>query len=422
MTYLDYTGATLYPESLVTRDAARLTNSVLGNPHSQSAPALAATEGVEAARAAILAFLNADPAEYTVVLTANASAACRLVGESFPFAEGSVFALARDNHNSVIGIREYAVARGASVKLLPLDKEFRLEDPVAALGPAPKAPSLLAFPAQSNFTGVKHSLALIEHARRSGWRTFLDAAAYLPTSDLDLRVVRPDFICLSLYKIAGYPTGVGALVARRDALAELQRPAFAGGTVQWVSVAHQRHRLTSGAEGFEDGTPAFLAIGAVADALEAARAVDRPRLGRHLRALTTQLLDGLKAARHANGAPRVRIHGPADVRDRGATVAFTVFDDAGKAVPYWVVEEKARLAGIAIRGGCFCNPGCSEHAFDFESGPMIPCLDELGADFTVPAFAECMGGRPVGAVRISMGCGSLERDVVRVLEFMTTGA
>ena len=69
-----------------------------------------------------------------------------------------------------------------------------------------------------------------------GHRVLLDAAAYVPTGMLDLAVVTPDFVTLSIYKIAGYPTGIGALVARREALAELARPWFAGGTVDWVTI------------------------------------------------------------------------------------------------------------------------------------------------------------------------------------------
>jgi len=35
--------------------------------------------------------------------------------------------------------------------------------------------NLFAFPAQSNFSGVKHPLALIEAARHRGWHVLLDA-------------------------------------------------------------------------------------------------------------------------------------------------------------------------------------------------------------------------------------------------------
>ena len=418
ITYLDYTGAALYPESLVARDAARLGDTVLGNPHSVSAPSQNATHDVAAARAAILDFLDADPAEYTVVLTMNASGACKLVAESFPFTAGSVFAQTRDNHNSINGIREYARAGGATVRLLPIDDELRLSGAETWFGTPVSAPSLFAYPAQSNFSGVRHSLDLVARARRAGWRTFLDAAAYLPTHDLDLREVKPDFLCLSMYKFARYPGGIGALVARHEALAELRRPAFAGGTVDWVSIEHQRHRLTRGSEGFEDGTVAFLGAGAVAPALAAARDAGRERLARHLRQLAGELLEAMVSARHANGAPRFAIHGPANTRDRGATVAFSVLDANGGPVPFWTVEELAMARGIAVRSGCFCNPGCSERAFRFDEGPVSECLDSLGDDFTIPKFAECMGGRTVGAVRVSLGLGTVRADVRKFIDFV----
>ncbi len=250
----------------------------------------------------------------------------------------------------------------------------------------------------------------------------LDAASYLGTADLDLRAIHPDFVCLSLYKIAGYPTGLGALVARRDALAQLQRPWFAGGTVQWVSVRHQRHRLVDGAEGYEDGTVPFLAAGAVSAALQAMRNAGRARLPRHLARLTSRLLTGLASARHPDGSPCVRIHGPEGNVARGATVAFSMLDAHGAARPYWTVEDQARDAGIALRGGCFCNPGCSERAFRLDDRPVLSCLESLGDDFTIPAFARCLREGTVGALRVSLGCGSVMADVERLLEFVSASA
>lgn len=68
----------------------------------------------EEARQAVLSFFRA-PEGYTVVFTANASAALKLVGEAFPFAEDSSYVLGADSHNSVHGIRQYAQQRGAQV-------------------------------------------------------------------------------------------------------------------------------------------------------------------------------------------------------------------------------------------------------------------------------------------------------------------
>lgn len=67
-----------------------------------------------AARQAVLSFFNAPP-DYCVVFTANASAALKLVGESFPFSENGCYVLGADSHNSVHGIRQFATRRGAQV-------------------------------------------------------------------------------------------------------------------------------------------------------------------------------------------------------------------------------------------------------------------------------------------------------------------
>jgi len=417
LTYLDYTGAALYPASVVERDADRLRESVLGNPHSAHLPSAQASDDLAAARRAILDFLGADPLEYEVVLTPNASAACRLVGEAFPFGTRGRCALTADNHNSVNGIREHARRAGADVRILPLDESLRLvPSAVHALLDLPlEGPSLLAFPAQSNFSGVRHSLSLVGEARARGWTVLLDAASYLSTTDLDLADVGADFTCLSLYKIAGYPGGVGALVARREALARLQRPAFAGGTVRWVSVAHGRHAMASGAEGFEDGTPPFTLAGAVPIALDAVRRAGRPAWAQQALRLTGRLLTAMREARHDTGLPLVRLHGPCTLEARGPTIAFSLLRDDGTAVPYWEAEARARGAGIALRGGCFCNPGCAEQAFGLSSARTLDCLDALGEQFTVAGLSQCLGGEAVGALRVSLGLGSLDRDVDRFL-------
>ena len=83
---------------------------------------------------------------------------------------------------------------------------------------------LFAFPAQSNFSGVQHSLDLIDEAQRHGFDVLLDAAAFVPSNPLSLRAHAPEFVVLSFYKLFGYPTGVGALVVRNDALRRLAAP------------------------------------------------------------------------------------------------------------------------------------------------------------------------------------------------------
>lgn len=400
--YLDYTGAALYGASQVRAHMALLEQGLFGNPHSDSAPSRASTEAMEHARSLVLRFLDVDESTHDVVFTANTTAAIKLVAEGYPFHPYTTFAVSADNHNSVLGIREYARRAGARVRVLPLDYELRLREPFDELGPG-----LFAFPAQSNFSGVRHPLSLVEEARKRGFDVLVDIAAYAPSRAISLRDVPADFAALSFYKLFGYPTGVGALIARREALARLHRTWFAGGTVLYASVAADRHRLRPRHEGFEDGTPNFLGLAALDAGFGLLEEVGMPRLCAHVARLTSLFLEGVASM------PRVRVYGPYDLNGRGGTVAFNV-----DGVPFPLVEQRAREAGVSLRGGCFCNPGASEAAFGLDAG-LASCLDDLGDEFSVERFASCTR-KAVGAVRASFGMATNEEDVHRALDVLAS--
>ncbi|HEV7593902.1 MAG TPA: aminotransferase class V-fold PLP-dependent enzyme, partial [Gemmatimonadaceae bacterium] len=268
------------------------------------------------------------------------------------------------------------------------------------------------------FSGVKHPLSLVRHAQSLGYQVLIDAAAYVPTSPLSLRSVPADFVALSFYKVFGFPTGVGALVARRDCLSRLTRPWFAGGTLEYASVQNDRHLLRPPADGaFEDGTPAFLSIAALDEGFRLLDEVCMRRLNTHVMRLTAYLLDGLRRAKHSNGSPLVAVYGPTTMRDRGPTIAFNVLDRAGQAIAFSGVEARAREEGVSLRGGCFCNPGASESAFGFRADETARCLDQISdTGFSIDRLADCLGpGVPVGAVRASLGLPSTIGDVDRSL-------
>lgn len=417
--YLDFTGSALYAERQVRAHAEMLSRSVLGNPHSENPASRASTRLIDDARAQVLKFLDASPEEYAVIFTANASAAIKLVAESFPFGKSASLVLTADNHNSINGIREYARKADAPVHYLPLNTELRLDHPEAHLSSQPRSErGLFAFPAQSNFSGVKHPLSLVRRAQSLGYRVLVDAAAFVPSSPLSLRAAPADFVALSFYKVFGFPTGVGALVARRSSLAELKRPWFAGGTLEYASVQNDRHLLLPAASGaFEDGTPAFLSIAALAEGLRLIEEVGMRRLNIHVMRLTAYLLDELRGAKHPNGSPLVKVYGPANMQDRGPTIAFNVLDAAGRPIPFSRVEMRAREEGVSLRGGCFCNPGASEAAFGFRAEDTARCLDRISeTGFSIERFADCLGAAvPVGAVRASLGLPSNSGDVTRML-------
>jgi selenocysteine lyase/cysteine desulfurase len=412
--YLDYTGSALYGASQIRAHHELLRDGLFGNPHSEHRPSRASTNLIETARDTLLRFLDVDARTHDVIFTANTSAAIKLVAESYPFAPDTPCILSVDNHNSMNGIREYARRAGAPVRSLPLDEELRLRDAEALLAhESTHARGLLAFPAQSNFSGVRHPLSLVTHAKSHGYDVLLDIAAFAPSHAISLRDCPADFAALSFYKLFGYPTGLGALIARREALERLHRPWFAGGTVAYASVHADTHRLRRRHEGFEDGTQNFLGIAALAAGFALLEEVDLHRLSAHVTRLTSMFLDELSALRH------VKIYGPRDTQSRGGAVAFNVCDRDGNAIPYSIVETAATRANLAVRGGCFCNPGAAEIALALDPARTSECLASLGADFTVERFASCLES-PVGAVRVSFGLANNEEDVRRAIAFLAT--
>ncbi|KAL1897617.1 hypothetical protein Sste5346_003923 [Sporothrix stenoceras] len=444
--YLDYTGSGLAARFQHRAHAQRQASMVLGNPHSVSPTSECATELVEATRTAVLEYFNASPDEYAVIFTANATGAARLIGEAYQYgAQGTAkrgvsprLVISADNHNSINGLREYARRQGVSTEYVPcrtpdlgLDERALLDilGPEMPTKPTKKSKSsatgwskfmssvfcglfdereeenmdekdveeidtsttsfdhshergMFAYPAQSNFSGARHSLKWVAEAQRRGYDVLLDAAAYLPTSRLNLNEVHPDFVLVSWYKLFGYPTGVGCLVARREALSRLDRPWFSGGTIRAVSVGLNWHAPAHRIEAqFEDGTVNFQSIPDVKvglDWLTTSVSDDMNRLSAisiRVRCLTSWFLDRLVVLRHSNGQPLIHLYGPdhclLDGSNRGGTVTFNFLDTDGEIVDERIVAREAAVARISLRTGCFCNPGAGETALGFSTQDLL---------------------------------------------------
>jgi len=421
--YLDYTGGGLYAETQVRQHHELLSRHIFGNPHSANPTSLAATHLVEHTRAYILKFFNADPAEYDVIFTGNASGALKLVGESYPFAKGGQYLLTFDNHNSVNGIREFAHARGAKVTYIPVGlPDMRVDTATldGYLASCDKSQhNLFAYPAQSNFSSVQHPLEWIERAHALGWDILLDAAAFAPTNRLDLDKVKPDFVPLSFYKIFGYPTGIGALIARKDALAKLHRPWFAGGTITVASVQGDKYYLADGHTAFEDGTPNYLDIPAVEIGLKYIESIGYEVIHERVQCLTGWLLDNLTQMKHSTGEPLARIYGPTTMKERGGAVTINFFNKHGQAIDHRSIEGEASQDNISLRTGCFCNPGAGEIALGISRVELDVCFTTPGHEerLSLNDFRLCIDGKNNGAVRISTGIVTNFNDVQAFIHF-----
>ena len=275
--------------------------------------------------------------------------------------------------------------------------------------------NLFAYPAQSNFSGVQHSLEWIERAQAQGWDVLLDAAAFVPTNRLDLSRWHPDFVTLSFYKIFGYPTGVGCLLARRPALAKLRRPWFAGGTITVASVQGDRYYPARRRRAFEDGTLNYLTLPAIEIGLHFIDRVGLETIHTRVGALGSWLLGTLGSLRHATGRPRRR----STDHDRGSGAARR--SRSTSCIPTaasWIsAMSTVSRAGTTspLRTGCFCNPGAGEVAFAISRETLVG--GEFGAGMTLDDYVREIGLPSGGAVRASLGVASNLSDVHRFMRF-----
>ncbi|KAF9462390.1 pyridoxal phosphate-dependent transferase [Collybia nuda] len=420
-------GGALYPESLIRVHTEFLSRSVMGNTHSVSNSSSLSLKCADEARAAVLSFFKAPP-EYTVIFTANATGALKLVGESYPFTGGSSYVLGNDSHNSVHGIREYANYRGARVCYIESTPQGGFDAPTAKnvlLRNRPRsrelAPSLFALTAQSNISNSKNPLSMAEYASSLGYHTLLDAAALVPTSAFSLADNPVDAMAVSFYKMFGFPTGVGALVVKKSFLAQLKRPWFAGGTVDVVQVpgnivtlSHEPH------EQFEDGTINYLTLPAITDGLQFLSAY-LPFLPLRLSSLLHYLVSSLSQIKHdTTGTPVVRIlsrkptrrvKNIGDQADTGSTISLVFLSPTGDMIPNSFIEYSASRQFISLRTGCMCNPGAAAAILGIQED-----MQRLFPGVTLKDF-ETAVGRELGVVRISLGLASNFQDVWKVIRF-----
>jgi len=212
-----------------------------------------------------LSHFNTNPDEYSVIFTSGATASLKIVAEGFRFRidekktatspHSGSFVYVQDNHTSVLGMRDVVAARGADVICLDHDQAFQVlsqRSTPRELDERQSSNSLFVYSAQCNFSGLKYPLKWISDAHGGAlsvfakpstrWYVLLDAAGFAPTNNLDLSIFKPDFVCLSFYKMFGYPTGIGALLVKNTSSDVLEKIYYGGGTVDVALSSERFHR------------------------------------------------------------------------------------------------------------------------------------------------------------------------------------
>ncbi|PWZ07878.1 Molybdenum cofactor sulfurase [Zea mays] len=458
MVYLDHAGATLYSEAQMMDVARDLMSNVYGNPHSQNDSSMATSDAVTSVRHQVLKYFNASPRDYKCIFTSGATAALKLVGECFPWSRDSCYMYTMENHNSVLGIREYALSKGATVSAVDVeevvdpsknhesDSLFKVSKrsnqrrgdnvllhnyqngSLSAI--SGNNLNLFAFPSECNFSGHKFNLSLVKlikegkfmdfsSQQQGQWMVLIDAAKGCATEPPNLTLYPADFVVCSFYKIFGYPTGLGALIVKNEAASLLNKTYFSGGTVAASIADIDFVQKRKGIEQtLEDGTISFLSISSLRYGFKIIDILTISAIARHTASLATYARNKMLELKHSNEKNVCIIYGQdfkANYLKMGPSITFNLKREDGTWFGYREVEKLASLSGIHLRTGCFCNPGAcakyvglshSDLVSNFEAGHV--CWDDN----------DVINGKPTGAVRISFGYMSTYEDAEEFLKFL----
>ena len=302
-----------------------------------------ATEAYEEARRKVASFINA-PAIEDIIFVRNTTEAINLVALTWAMANVNpgdrIVATEMEHHSNLVPWQHVAEVRGAELKLMGLDDDYRLDlsDLDELITPRTR---LVALTHMSNVLGtITQVERVVEAAHRAGALVLIDAAQSVPHMPVDVQAIGCDFLAFSGHKMAG-PTGIGVLYARGEVL-EQMGPFLRGGEMV-LEVTYETATWNYLPMKFEAGTPNIadaIALGAAADYL-AALGMDAVR--QHEIDLTRYTLGRFREIEEA--VP----FGPSDVSERGGVVSFSLGDihphDIGQ-----VLDQ----AGVAIRTGHHC--------------------------------------------------------------------
>ncbi|GAA3159265.1 MULTISPECIES: cysteine desulfurase [Streptomyces] len=302
-----------------------------------------ATEAYEAARESIAAFIGAREDE--VVFTKNATEGINLVAYALGNggrikAGDKIVVTEMEHHANLVPWQELARRTGAKLEWFPLTDDGRLDlETIDDLLTDDTA--LVALTHQSNVLGTLNPVGLIaERAHQVGALVLVDAAQSVPHRPVDVSRLGVDFLAFSGHKMLG-PSGIGVLWGRQELLADLPPFLTGGSMIEIVTMEHSTYLPPP--QRFEAGVPMTAQAVGLGAAVEYLNALGMERVMQHESELTAKALELL------GQIPGVRIVGPPELRDRGATVAFTVDGihphDVGQ-----VLDEH----GVAVRVGHHC--------------------------------------------------------------------
>ncbi|MCI0504138.1 cysteine desulfurase [Candidatus Micrarchaeota archaeon] len=337
LVYLDSACTSLKPRKVI--DAESSYYNELGACAGRSSHRLGreASNAVESARERVAAFVSAKADE--LVWTRNTTEALNIVAYGLDYTKRKKVVTSGLEHHAVLlpwmDLHERGIAR---LELVKSDASGHADEDAWA-DAIDRETALVVTNSGNNTSGVSQctkNLARIAHD--NGALVCIDGAQGVPHRKADFRRENFDFLCFSAHKMLG-PTGIGALVMKKERMAGLQPLIRGGGTVKTVSL--EKVVPVRDYTRFEAGVQHYSGMIGFAAACDYLKSYGMENVEAHEKALAVEMLRELEAA----GAT---VYGPKDV-PRSALYSFNIKGAKAHDVALMLDKED-----IAVRSGFFC--------------------------------------------------------------------
>lgn len=348
------------------------------------------TEAYEGAREAVRAFFGV-PEGHTVVFTRNTTDSLNLLAAALP-AGTHVLSFASEHHANLLAWRR----EGIGVELLPISDDAAGCVALAEEHLRRHRTDLLAVTGASNVTGEIWPVAeLARVAHEHGARIAVDAAQLAPHVPVDVGALGVDYLAASGHKMYA-PFGAGVLIGSPHWLGDGPPLLRGGGAVRFVTADDVVWADLPDRQ--EAGSPNVVGAHAFGAALCELGEYGMDRVERHDVDLGASLRRRLA---EVDGVEVYRLW--PDDAPRTGTALFNVRGHHHSLVAAALSAEH----GIGVRHGCFC------------AHPLIGRLLDVSEETVAEVLARMRSGvrEPLaGAVRASVGVGSTEEDVERLVD------
>ena len=341
LVYLDNANSTQKPRSVIDTESRFYAEQYANIHRGVYLLSQEATVAYDRARAEVARFLNAKSAR-EIVFVRGTTEAINLVASSWGGSHlgpgDEVLISAMEHHSGIVPWQLACEAKGASLKVIPVDDdgELILEEAERLFTPRTKILSVIHV---SNALGTVNPVKdLVAMAQSRGVPVLLDGAQTISHRAVDVQDLGCDFYVFSGHKLFG-PTGIGVLWGRETLLDAM--PPYQGGGNMIELVTFKKTTYAPLPFKFEAGTTNIAGTLGLAKAIDYVAGVGYDAIAAHEQKLIDRLLAGLSTV------PQVRLIGRPN--DRVGVFSMTIDGvhphDAGTILD---------LEGIAVRAGHHC--------------------------------------------------------------------